>query len=99
MIILRIPPPPRGQHLRRHLLPSKPLPLHRTQYLPRPRLLLRRVIKDSAPVLRAHVGPLAVRRRRVVHAEEELDQALIRDDARVVEDLQRFRICISRRPG
>lgn len=53
-------------------------------------LLLVGVVEDAAAVLRADVGALAVGGRRVMHAEEVLDQAAVGDLRGVEDDLERF---------
>lgn len=71
VVVLGVPPAARGQDLGDDAaLP--PLVVDGGRDLAGHALLLGRVGEDAGPVLRAHVGPLAVGRGRVVHAVEEL---------------------------
>ena len=92
VIILRVPPLPRLEDLRRDppLLP--PLLLRLARHALRLGLLLRRMVEDGAAVLRAGVHALAVRRRGVMHLVEEFEQGGVREDGGVEGHLERFRI-------
>ncbi len=80
-------------NLRHDARVAPPLALHLVGHGARHARLLGVVHEDGAAVLAAAVGPLPVARRRVVHAEEELEQLPVRDARRVEDDLQRFGVC------
>lgn len=92
MVVLGVPPLAGLEDLRDDLA-AVPLLVGFLGHVLGDLLLLRVVVEDAAAVLRAHVGPLAVGRRRVVHAVEVLDQAAVGDLRRVVDDLERFGVC------
>lgn len=91
MVLLRIPPLPRGNHLR-HDLALVPLLVRQLRDLLGRLALLVVVVEDGAAVLRAGVGALAVRGGGVVHAVEELEEGAVGDLRGVVDDLQGFRV-------
>lgn len=92
MIILSIPPAPRGRDLG-HDAALVPLLVGLLRHLARHPLLLLAVVVDGAPVLRARVRALPVRRRRVVQPVEELEDLAVGDLRRVVVQLQAFGVC------
>ncbi len=92
MIILCIPPLARRKDLGNNL-PLPPLLIRQLGHLPRDPLLLGVIIEDPAPVLAPRVGALAVRRRRVMHAVEELEELAVRDFGGVVCDQEGFGVC------
>ncbi len=89
MILLRIPPPPRFQHLRRHLSPI-PLLIHLPCHLLRLPLLLLIMPENRAPILRPRIHALPILRRGVVHLVEECEERFVRDFVWVEINLQRF---------
>ena len=74
MVILRVPPLPRLQNLRRDRPLLPPLLLHLLRHALRLRLLLRRMIEDGAAVLGSGIHALAVRGGGVVHFVEEFEE-------------------------
>src|SRR5579863_6040201 len=54
------------------------------------RFLFRRVIENDRTVLRAHVRPLPVQRRRVVIVPEDFEQVVVADYVRVKSHLDHF---------
>lgn len=56
-------------------------------------LLVVVVNKHSRSVLVANVGSLLVHRRRVMHAEEELDKGIVAHNLGIIRELQRLGIC------
>ena len=93
MIILRIPPSPRLQDLRRDLLVLEPLLLRRLRNPLCIGFLLRRMIEDSTPVLRASVHALPVLGGGVMHSVEELEEVGVGDEGGVKGYLEGFRVC------
>lgn len=93
VVVLGVPPGPGGQDLGLDAAPV-PLGVGLGRDLARHPLLLRAVEVHRAPVLRPDVGPLPVRRRRVVHPVEELEQLPVCRLRGVEEDLQRFCVCV-----
>lgn len=97
VVVLGVPPGPGGDDLGgdrvRPAPPAVPLLGSLARHLARHPLLLGRVVEDGAAVLRAGVGALAVRRRRVVHPVEELEELPVRRLRRIEDDLQGFRVC------
>lgn len=92
VVVLGVPPAAGGQDLGDDAaLP--PLLADGGRDLAGDALLLGRVREDARPVLRPHVRPLAVGRRRVVHPVEELEELLVRDLGGVVDDLRGFGVC------
>lgn len=77
VIILGIPPLSCRNHFSSDILALEPLLLSSGDDFLRRGLLFRRVVEDGRSVLRAHVRALSVWRRRIVHAEEELNQCLV----------------------
>ena len=77
MVILRVPPLPRLQHLRAHRALLPPLRLDLRRHLLRCGLLLGRVVEDGAAVLRARVHTLSVFGGWVVHAVEEGEEGCV----------------------
>src|SRR5947209_20449215 len=73
----------RGCHLRHDLLSESTGILQFLQRATRRRLLLRSVGKDRRAVLAPDVPALAVSRRRIVVAPEDIQQLLVRDFRRV----------------
>ena len=94
MIILRIPPLPRLKNLRRNLPLLPPLLLHLLRHALRLLLLLGRMIKNGAAVLRARVHTLAIGRRRVVHFVEEFKEGGVGEGGGVEGHLEGFGICV-----
>lgn len=92
MIILGIPPPARLQNLRRDLATLKPLLLRQIGSLLGLGFLLRSVVEDRGPVLRARVHALAILGGGVMHLVEELQQVGVRDEGRVECHLEGFGI-------
>lgn len=92
VIILRIPPLPRGQNLRNDL-PLPPLLIHFLGNVPRDLFLLCVVVENPGPVLRAGIWSLAVGCRGVVHAVEELEELAVVETGGVVGYLESFGIC------
>jgi hypothetical protein len=87
VILLSIPPLPRGQNFGDHVaLP--PLLVHLLSNLLRYLLLLSVVVKDRAAVLRPRIRALAIRRGGIVHLVEELEERGVRDFLGVECDLQ-----------
>ena len=93
MIILRIPPLPGLQDLRRNRALLPPLPLHLLRHALRLRLLLRGVVEDGAAVLGAGVHALAVRGGGVVHFVEEFEEGGVGEGGGVEGHLEGFGIC------
>ena len=93
MIVLRIPPPPGLQDLRRDLLVLEPLLLRRLRDPLRVRFLLRRMIEDGAPVLRACVHALPVLGSGVMHSVEALEEVGVGDEGGVEGHLEGFGVC------
>lgn len=58
--------------------------------------LLRIVVEDGTPVLRTVIGALRIRRGRVVHSIEELEQRAVGDLLRVIYDLESLGIYCSK---
>src|SRR5262249_10917834 len=58
----------------------------------RRRLLLRGVIEDHRAILRADVGPLPIRRGRIMAVPENVEQLLVGNTSRVVLDLDDLRV-------
>jgi hypothetical protein len=92
VVLLGVPPLTGGQDLGDDAA-APPLLVGRVSYLARDARLLVAVREDTRPVLRAHVGPLRVARRRVVHPVEELEQLLVRDALGVVDEPRRLGVC------
>lgn len=90
VIRLGVPPLAGGQHLGDDLALGPPLVPDGRRHAARHSLLLRVVVEDAAAVLAASVRALRVRRRRVVHAVEELEQFAVRQLRRIVVHLQGF---------
>lgn len=90
MIILRIPPLPGLQDLRRNRALLPPLPLHLLRHALRLRLLLRGVVEDGAAVLGAGVHALAVRGGGVVHFVEEFEEGGVGEGGGVEGHLEGF---------
>jgi hypothetical protein len=76
VIILRIPPLPCGQNLRNHL-PLPPLLINFLRNLPRYPLLLIIMVENPASILSPRIRALAIRRCRVMHLVEELEELCI----------------------
>jgi hypothetical protein len=94
VVCLGVPPLARGQHFGYdEALP--PLLVHLLCDLLRLLLLLRIVIEDTTPVLRPGIRTLSIRRRRVVHLIEELEDGAVCELLGVVDDLQGFGVCRS----
>ena len=93
MIILRVPPLPGLQDLRRDRALLPPLPLHLLRHALRLRLLLRGVVEDGAAVLGAGVHALAVRGGGVVHLVEEFEEGGVGEGGGVEGHLEGFGIC------
>ena len=89
MIILRIPPGPSLQHLRRHL-PLPPLLPNFLCDLLRNTFLLFIMPEDPAPILRPRISALPVQGRGIVHLIEELQQRRIADFIRIEDNLTCF---------
>lgn len=86
MVGLSIPPLPRRQYLSDDAaLP--PLLIHLVCDISGLLLLLLIMVEDAAPVLRPNVWALAIRRGRVVHLVEELEDGAVRQLLGVVNDL------------
>ncbi len=95
MISLRVPPLPGLQDLRRDRLVLPPLLLRLLGDLARLPLLLRRVVEDGGPVLRAGVGALPVFGRGVVHLVEEGEEVGVGEAGGVEGHLERLGVCSS----
>lgn len=92
MIRLGIPPLTRRQYLSNNAaLP--PLLIHLLSDLARLLLLLGVVVEYGGSVLRARVGPLAVRGRGVVHLVEVFEEGGVGYTCGVVDYLEGFGIC------
>lgn len=96
VVVLGVPPLAGRQDLR-HDLALPPLLVDLGRDLLGDLGLLVVVREDARAVLRSVVRPLAVRGGGVVHAVEELEELLVGDLGRVVDDLCRFGVC-ARRP-
>jgi hypothetical protein len=95
VVLLCIPPLPRGQDLRHHAaLPPLLVDLFRN--LARLLLLLGIVVENRAAVLATCVRALAVRRGRIVHFVEEFEEGAVCYFLGVVDYLERFGVFISR---
>ena len=96
MVILRVPPLPRLQDLRRYFpLRLPPLLGHLLRHDIRLCLLLGRVREDGAAVLCARVHALAVGRGGVVHLVEELEEGGVGEGGGVEGHLEGFGVWIS----
>lgn len=94
MVLLRIPPLPRWQDLRRNTtLP--PLLVHLVGNIARNLLLLGVVVENGRAVLGTNIGSLAVLGGGIVHLVEELEEGAIGDFFGVVDYLQSFGVCSS----
>ena len=54
--------------------------------------LFRGMVEDDGAVLRTDIRPLTVRCRRVVDTPEEVQQLVVRDDGRIVDDLHHLSV-------
>lgn len=91
MILLRIPPLPRLQHLRRHL-PLIPLLVHLPRHRLRFGLLLGGMPKYRAAILTPRIHALAIFRGGVVHAVEKCQERGVAHLLRVEDHLEGFRV-------
>jgi len=89
VIVLCIPPLTCRQDLRNNL-PLPPLLIRLPRHLPRNTFLLRIMIENRTPILRAGVWALAVRGRGVMHLVEEFEQLAVGYLVRVESDLEGF---------